>query len=183
MPATTGALFSPDDSVSILINTFVQSLKPVYTILIITCIWSAMLVPLLITLLFLSDKEMRRKPIFFGNLFAITLGIAHAVVVLELTVSKWLHPWMAFLHSRGTTDVHRAGVCPLGPAGSTKHTSLPHILKPHILRSTPRRICPRPSSMGRLSLPVHPTSGIFCHIHPYHPSQDRPSRQHHHLPG
>ena len=106
MAATTGAPSSPDDTLSILINTIVRSLKPVYITLIVTCIWSAMLVPLFVVLLFLSDKEMRRKPIFFGNLFAIALGVAYAGVVLELMVSKYLHPWIASLHSRGMTDIY-----------------------------------------------------------------------------
>ena len=81
------APFSLDDSVTSLISTLAKSFKPLYITLIITCIWSAMLVPLFVILLFFSNREMRRKPIFLGNLFAISLGIAFAGVVLGLMVS------------------------------------------------------------------------------------------------
>jgi hypothetical protein len=92
MAAATNTPFSPDDSVAMLINTLVESLKPLYITLIITCIWSAMLVPLFVILLFFSNRETRRKPIFLGNLFAISLGIAFAGVVLTLMVSVLLDP-------------------------------------------------------------------------------------------
>ena len=100
MAPTTDPPLGPDNSVTTLINTLIASLKPLYTTLIITCIWSAMLVPLLIILLFFSNRETRRKPIFVANLFAISLGIAFAGVVLALMVSNWLNYEFLVLLSR-----------------------------------------------------------------------------------
>jgi hypothetical protein len=98
-------LFSTDDSVSILVNTIVKSLRPVCTTVILTCIWSAMLIPLFIILLFFSDGEMRRKPIFLANLLATSLGIAFAGVALELMVSNWLYHFISSLMADVSTQV------------------------------------------------------------------------------
>src|SRR6266478_7135325 len=94
MAAATGSPLGADSPVTTVINTLVTSFKPLYTTLIITCIWSAMLVPLFIILLFFSNRETRRKPIFLGNLFAISLGIAFAGVAIGLTVC---HPLIGSL--------------------------------------------------------------------------------------
>ena len=78
------------DSAAIIVNTLVKSLRPVYVSLILTSIWSAMLVPLFVILLFFSSRDLRRKPVFLGNVFAMGLGIVLAGIILTLYVSSGL---------------------------------------------------------------------------------------------
>ena len=87
MAATTGTPLNSNDPLTALVSTLVTSFRPLYTTLIITCIWSAMLVPLSVVLLFFSNSELRRKPVFLGNVFALCLGISLAGVILGLDVS------------------------------------------------------------------------------------------------
>ncbi|PFH50975.1 hypothetical protein AMATHDRAFT_3484 [Amanita thiersii Skay4041] len=75
-----------------LVNSMVKLLHPLYTTLIVTCIWSAMLVPLLVALFFFSTRNLRKKPIFIGNLLAILLGMSLASVIIALLVSVLNHP-------------------------------------------------------------------------------------------
>ncbi|KIL62108.1 hypothetical protein M378DRAFT_13063 [Amanita muscaria Koide BX008] len=89
MASVSGAI---DPSTSVLIDTIAGNFKPLYTTVIVACIWSAMLVPLFVVLLFFSNKELRRKPVFFGNIFAICLGIVLAGVVMGLLVSILSNP-------------------------------------------------------------------------------------------
>jgi len=83
----------PNDPLTILVgNEFVKYAKPYYTTLIVTCIWSAMLVPLFVVLIFFSNHELRRKPVFIANVFAISIGVAFAGVLLSPTVSILRNP-------------------------------------------------------------------------------------------
>ncbi|KIL62109.1 hypothetical protein M378DRAFT_81661 [Amanita muscaria Koide BX008] len=91
MASISGSI-DPSSSLAVLIDTIVKSFKPLYTTLIVACIWSAMLVPLFVVLLFFSNKELRRKPVFFGNIFAICLGIVLAGLVVGLLMSVLLNP-------------------------------------------------------------------------------------------
>ncbi|PFH53348.1 hypothetical protein AMATHDRAFT_137971 [Amanita thiersii Skay4041] len=53
---------------------YIEAIKPALNLLLIGAIWSAMLLPLLITLFFFSTKELRRKPIFILNVLALLFG-------------------------------------------------------------------------------------------------------------
>ena len=178
MAAATDSPLGPDNSVTTLINTLITSLKPLYDTLIITCIWSAMLVPLFVILLFFSDRESRRKSIFIANLFAIFLGIVYAGVILALMVSNWLH----YGSPSSSQWYINTVVSPLGPARPTQRTSVPHIRSSPSLQPPPNRIRPSYSTMGRLLLPVHPPCNIFRYIHPHRSCQDRPSHQRDSIP-
>src|SRR6266550_2705596 len=64
----------------------ITSVRATYQLLIVACIWSAMLVPLFVLLLFFSNRETRRKPIFIANVMSIMLGLILAGVAIPLLV-------------------------------------------------------------------------------------------------
>ncbi|KAF8638225.1 hypothetical protein AX17_002374 [Amanita inopinata Kibby_2008] len=81
-----------DPSLGALVNELAKLLSPLYTTLIVTCVWSAMLVPLLVALFFFSNRALRRKPIFIANVLSILLGLALSAVIIALMMSVLLHP-------------------------------------------------------------------------------------------
>ncbi|KAK2467344.1 hypothetical protein APHAL10511_000579 [Amanita phalloides] len=90
--ASDSGPLDPSGSLGQLIDFLVASFKPLYTTVIVTCVWSAMLVPLLVILWLFSDKETRRKPMFIANVVSIALGLTLAGVALELMMTVLLHP-------------------------------------------------------------------------------------------
>ena len=65
------------------------TLKPMCQLLIVTCVGSAMLVPLFVLLWFSSSRETRRKPIFIANMVSIVTGLALAGVSIAQMVCFW----------------------------------------------------------------------------------------------
>ncbi|KAF8735165.1 hypothetical protein AX14_002620 [Amanita brunnescens Koide BX004] len=89
--ATIGR-FDPSNSPAQLIDVFVAMLKPMCQLLIVTCVGSAMLVPLFVLLWFSSNSETRRKPIFIANVVSIVIGLAFAGVSIAQILSQLLNP-------------------------------------------------------------------------------------------
>ena len=83
--ATIGR-FDPSSSPAQLIDVFIAMLKPMCQLLIVTCVGSAMLVPLFVLLWFSSNSETRRKPIFIANVVSIVIGLAFAGVSIAQIV-------------------------------------------------------------------------------------------------
>ncbi|KAJ7593784.1 hypothetical protein C8J56DRAFT_884557 [Mycena floridula] len=69
-PPTTGIPIPPEGV------AFLAVARPSLILLLIGTIWTSMLVPLIVALLFFSTRDLRRKPIFILNLIAISLGFA-----------------------------------------------------------------------------------------------------------
>src|SRR6266576_4706727 len=88
----TNATTGPPGSSEQLSAVVVTSVRAMYQLLIVTCIWSAMLVPLFVLLLFFSNRETRRKPIFIANLMSIMLGLILAGVAIPLLVGAANNP-------------------------------------------------------------------------------------------
>lgn len=89
-----------------ILDEFLQAIRPAMGLLLVVTILASMLIPLLITLFYLSDPPMRRKPIFILNGFSIVLGIAIAVwsdyievrCGLIVLMSCWLILFAAHVH-------------------------------------------------------------------------------------
>lgn len=54
---------------------YIAALGPLINLLMIGTVWSAMLVPLLVTLFVFSTRELRRRPVFAMSVIAILLGL------------------------------------------------------------------------------------------------------------
>lgn len=81
------ATVNPSSPAGEIVNMLVSSFKPLYQLLVVTCIFSAMLVPLFVLLLFSSNRETRRRPIFIANVASIMIGLILAGVAIALIVS------------------------------------------------------------------------------------------------
>ncbi|KAF8336199.1 hypothetical protein F5887DRAFT_577057 [Amanita rubescens] len=88
----TDATIPPSSPPGEIINIIVSSFKPLYQLLIVTCVCSAMLIPLFVLLLFSSNAETRRKPIFIANMISIVIGQILAGVCIALIQSELLNP-------------------------------------------------------------------------------------------
>ncbi|KAF8638222.1 hypothetical protein AX17_002371 [Amanita inopinata Kibby_2008] len=82
----------PDDSLKAVADELAKLLYPLYRTLIVACVWSAMLVPLLVALFLFSTKRMRRRPIFVANVLSISLGLGLAAAIIALMMSVLQHP-------------------------------------------------------------------------------------------
>ncbi|KAK6997311.1 hypothetical protein R3P38DRAFT_2563560 [Favolaschia claudopus] len=70
--------------------TFIAVIQPSLYLLIIGTVWAAALVPLLCVLLFFSNHQVRRQPIFLMNLFTLIMGIIVGAVNLHIYVADIL---------------------------------------------------------------------------------------------
>ncbi|GJE92706.1 hypothetical protein PsYK624_088620 [Phanerochaete sordida] len=61
--------------VSLIIEAFAEAIRPPIIFLLLTVIFASMLIPILITLLWLSTPATRRQPIFILNVISILIGI------------------------------------------------------------------------------------------------------------
>src|SRR6266550_8948944 len=91
------ATVNPSSPPGEIINILVTSFKPLYQLLVVTCIFSAMLIPLFVLLLFSSTRETRRRPIFIANVGSIMIGIILAGVAIALLVGFRNGPPCTFL--------------------------------------------------------------------------------------
>ena len=83
------ATIDPPNSPVQALNMLFVTLKPMCQLLIVTCVGSAMLVPLFVLLWFSSRRETRRKPIFIANMVSIVIGLALAGVSIAQMVCFW----------------------------------------------------------------------------------------------
>lgn len=71
-----------------IIQGYANGIRPAFAFILISVIFSAMLIPLLIMLFVLSTPKTRRTPIFILNVFAVTLGIIVGGLSNHLTVNN-----------------------------------------------------------------------------------------------
>ncbi|KAF9455881.1 hypothetical protein BDZ94DRAFT_1241932 [Collybia nuda] len=77
--------------------TYIAVITPSLNLLIIGTVWAAALVPLLVLLFFLSNRGIRRQPIFLMNVFTVTMGIIIGIVNMKIYVTDILSPHQEFL--------------------------------------------------------------------------------------
>jgi hypothetical protein len=116
----TNATIPPSSPPGEIINTLVSSFKPLYQLLIVTCVWSAMLIPLFVLLLFSSNAETRRKPVFIANMISIVIGLILAGVCIALIVGFWNSPPAHFPDNMLAIRVAQS-------ATSYKYTAIPDV--------------------------------------------------------
>ena len=73
-----------------ILETFATAIRPALSIILTSTIFAAMLVPLLISLLYFSTVNTRKKPIFILNVLSIILGISVAAWSDYVQVNKYL---------------------------------------------------------------------------------------------
>jgi hypothetical protein len=76
----------PTALVTAIIQTYADGIRPAFSFILISAIFSAMLIPLLIMLFALSTPKTRRAPIFVLNVLAVLLGIIVGALSNHLTV-------------------------------------------------------------------------------------------------
>ncbi|THU89960.1 hypothetical protein K435DRAFT_676840 [Dendrothele bispora CBS 962.96] len=83
----------PPEIVQPIINAYTHSIQPAFSFILISAVFSAILIPLLLMLFVLSTPHSRRQPIFVLNIFTITLGITVGILSNHLTMSSMLSPF------------------------------------------------------------------------------------------
>ncbi|KAJ3981163.1 hypothetical protein F5890DRAFT_1418225 [Lentinula detonsa] len=77
------------------LQEYITSITPSLRLLLVGAVWSAALVPLFILLFFLSTPTVRRKPIFFLNVFTVTMGIV--IGIINTTLCKTLIAYIGMI--------------------------------------------------------------------------------------
>ncbi|KAF9467439.1 hypothetical protein BDZ94DRAFT_1280433 [Collybia nuda] len=72
--------------------TYIALVTPCLKLLMIGAVWAAALVPLLVQLLFLSNSNVRRQPIFLMNAFSVTMGIVVGIMNIKIYATLILAP-------------------------------------------------------------------------------------------
>ncbi|KAK7471155.1 hypothetical protein VKT23_002566 [Stygiomarasmius scandens] len=83
----------PPEIITPIINAYAHSIRPAFSFILISAVFSAILIPLLLMFFVLSTPHSRRQPIFILNVFTITLGIVVGVLSNHLTMSSILSPF------------------------------------------------------------------------------------------
>ncbi|KAJ7645927.1 hypothetical protein DFH06DRAFT_1332867 [Mycena polygramma] len=71
---------------------YIAAIKPSLSLLMIGTVWSAMLIPLLVVLVFLSTSSLRRQPLFIMNIAAVLVGLVLGIMNGYLEISAILSP-------------------------------------------------------------------------------------------
>ncbi|KAJ7449180.1 hypothetical protein FB451DRAFT_1287754 [Mycena latifolia] len=71
---------------------YIAAIKPSLTLLMIGTVWSSMLIPLLIALVFFSNRTLRRQPLFIMNLISVLAGITLGIMNVYLEATAMLSP-------------------------------------------------------------------------------------------
>jgi len=91
----------PTALVAPIIEGYVQGIRPAFSFILISAIFSAMLIPLLAMMFALSTSQSRRTPIFILNVLAVSLGLVVGALCGHLTIQSILSP---FTGINGTED-------------------------------------------------------------------------------
>ncbi|GLB39318.1 hypothetical protein LshimejAT787_0604800 [Lyophyllum shimeji] len=83
----------PTEIVVPIIEGYTQGIRPAFPFILISAVFSAMLIPLLVMLFVLSTSRTRQKPIFILNVIAICLGIVVGALCGHLTIQSILSPF------------------------------------------------------------------------------------------
>ncbi|KAF9459282.1 hypothetical protein BDZ94DRAFT_1047007 [Collybia nuda] len=83
----------PTQLVVPIIEAYASGIQPAFPFILISAVFSAMLIPLFLMLLVLSTSSSRRQPIFILNVLTISLGVIVAVLSNHLTISSILSPF------------------------------------------------------------------------------------------
>jgi hypothetical protein len=81
-PASTGI---PAYAIPI-IEAYAKGIKPPVAFIMIGTVFSSMLIPLLMALIYFSTSHSRRQPIFILNVLAIVLGLVVGTMSTDLMV-------------------------------------------------------------------------------------------------
>lgn len=68
------------------IVAFIASIKPVLNVLLVSCVWLGISIPLLFALFWFSTKQLRRKPIFLFNVVSILIGVVMGALNIFILV-------------------------------------------------------------------------------------------------
>ncbi|KAJ6593198.1 hypothetical protein B0H19DRAFT_920797, partial [Mycena capillaripes] len=71
---------------------YIAAIKPSLSLLMVGTVWSSMLIPLLVVLLFFSTPFLRRQPIFIMNVIAVLMGLVIGIISAYLEVTAILTP-------------------------------------------------------------------------------------------
>jgi len=91
--------------VALVIQAYTHAIRPAFTFILISSVFGAMLLPLLIMLLGSSSSHSRRQPIFILNILSLILGIIVAVLSTHLSIYTVLFPLEEFLATEDFVQV------------------------------------------------------------------------------
>ncbi|EEB98098.1 hypothetical protein MPER_02454 [Moniliophthora perniciosa FA553] len=74
------------------LQAYVTAITPILKLLILSTVWSAALIPLLILLFFLSTATVRKQPIFILNVFSVSMGVIIGIANVKLFAGQILTP-------------------------------------------------------------------------------------------
>ncbi|KAJ7249715.1 hypothetical protein C8J57DRAFT_687390 [Mycena rebaudengoi] len=77
-----------------IIKAYAQAIRPALSFILISTVFGAMLLPLLILLFALSTPKTRRRPIFILNVLSVSLGITTAALSAHLAIMVILFPFV-----------------------------------------------------------------------------------------